>query len=59
MRVWKTISSSIYVEHRVPVGQMWEMKLKREGAGRSSRALGAKLMGLNFILNLWDVIKVF
>lgn len=63
MHVWKTIHSAIYLECRVPVGEMWEMELKRKGAGRSSRALGAKLMCLNFILmtsqNLWDVIKVF
>lgn len=40
----------IYLEHRMPVGETWEMKLNRYRAGRSSRALGAKRMVLNFIL---------
>lgn len=32
------------------MGEMWEMSPEREGTARSSEVLGAKLMGLNFIL---------
>lgn len=55
MCVWETRNSSIYLEHRAPVGEMWEVTRKKTGAGSSLRALGAMLMDLN----LWDVIKVF